>query len=671
MKVLNFPLAKVSIFFVFGIIFSKYVSLKPIVVFMPLVVSILILYVIYLKKIKSFFGFLSLIISFFLGIATCVFHNEKLKFNHYIYCIENLKSDTNLEVNVLEKLKNSETNYRYIVAVEKINNQLKTGKLILNIKNDATLSILKIGSHLKLKGSIYKNRKPNNPNQFEYAKYLENQQIYGQVYVYIEDVKIGNLYDKNLNYYAAEIRNKIILNLQKNNFSSKELNVVIALILGQQQDISPEILKDYQYAGAIHVLSVSGLHVGFILIFITFLLKPIPNSKIGSLLKVIIILICLWLFGILAGLAPCVVRSVAMFSILTIGSHLKRSVNIYHTLLVSIMIILLFKPSFLFDVGFQLSYVALFFIVWLQPLFSSIYNPKNKIVSYFWDIITVSFAAQIGTLPMSIYYFHQFPGLFFVTNLIILPFLTLILSLGVVVVILAGFNIVWLPLMHLLEKSIWLLNKIIAWVASFENFIFKDIPITSYIMLSLYLSIICWVIWAKKPSFSKLIVGLGSVLLFQIILIQTKFSNSKTTEFIVFSQKKSSLICERNGKKTMVFSNDTVLKKTKENSSLKSYLVANFSTETTINPVQNFYFFNNKKIVLLDEKTLITNEKMDVLILTNSAKINLERLFLTQKPELIVADGSNYKSYIKIWKKACEKNDISFHDTSEKGYFKL
>ncbi len=671
MKVLNFPLAKISIFFIFGILFSKYFSLNPILVFTTLVVSILILFAVYFKKLKSFFGSLSLIISFLFGIATCVFHNETLKSNHYIHGIENLKSDTDFEITVLEKLKNSATNYRYKVEVVQINNQLKTGKLILNIKNEATIPILKIGSHLKLKGSIYKNRNPNNPSQFDYAKYLENQQVYGQVYVYPEDIKIGNSIDKNLNYYAAELRNTIIFNLKKNNFNSKELNVVIALILGQQQDISPEILKDYQYAGAIHVLSVSGLHVGFILIFITFLLKPIPNSKLGSLSKVIITLLSLVLFGVLAGLAPCVLRSVVMFSFLTIGNYLKRSVNIYHTLLVSILVILLFEPSFLFDVGFQLSYIALFFIVWLQPLFSSIYIPKNKLVGYFWDIITVSFAAQIGTLPLSIYYFHQFPGLFFITNLIILPFLTLILALGVVVVILAGFDFVWLPMMHTLEKSIWLLNKVIGWVASFEDFIFKDVPITIYMMWNLYLIIILFIIWAKKPSFTKLTISLVSVLLFQILLFQTKFKTSKTSEFIVFSQRKSTLICERNGKSNTIFANDSVLKKLNQNTVLKSFLVANFNSEILKKELKNLYYFKKNKIVVLDEKTSLIGEKMDVLILINSPKINLERLFLTQKPKQIVADGSNYKSYVKIWRKIAKKYNVLFHDTSENGFFKL
>eukprot|EP01137_Pigoraptor_chileana_P007565 Opistho-2@53324 len=190
-------------------------------------------------------------------------------------------------------------------------------------------------------------------------------------------IKIGKL-QSNIWSVFSNFREKISFNLELSSISKNELNVLNALILGQQQDISPEILKDYQYAGAVHVLSVSGLHVGFIMMFITFLLKPIGNSRKGSFVKLCIIIVSLWLFAVLTGLSPSIVRSATMFSFLAIGMHLRRTVNIYHSLLVSMLLILLFKPSFLFDVGFQLSYLALFFIIWLQPILSNIWKPKNR-----------------------------------------------------------------------------------------------------------------------------------------------------------------------------------------------------------------------------------------------------------------------------------------------------
>src|SRR5690606_13387715 len=146
----------------------------------------------------------------------------------------------------------------------------------------------------------------------------------------------------------------------------------------------------------------------------------------------ILLLLSLWGFAFLAGMAPAIVRAVVMFSFVSVGKFLQRNTNIFHTLLASSAIILLWTPSFLFDVGFQLSYVALFFILWVHPIFTSFWKPKNKIKKYFLEILTVSFAAQIGTFPLSMYYFRQFPCLFFVTNILILPILSILLIYGVV-----------------------------------------------------------------------------------------------------------------------------------------------------------------------------------------------------------------------------------------------
>lgn len=677
MKVLRFPLIKITFCFVLGILFAQ--MTKPTFLFALLSLVIfssitLIINFLSNKKViyKSLFGISCILTSFFIGSFTLVINNDKLNSNHYLKDLKSVENEYSAEIIIKEKLKNTINNDRYVAKIIELNGNKSYGKIILNIRKDSLMPTLEMGSHLKVFGSFYKNRKPNNPDQFDYGKYLENQQIYAQVYADASNIKIGSQVDKTISYYASKLRNKIVHNLEKNNFNKTELSVVVALILGQQQDISQEVIRDYQYAGAIHVLSVSGLHVGCILLFITFLLKPIPNDKKGSIIKLIIVIASLWLFGILAGLAPSVVRSVTMFSFVAIGMFLRRSVNIYHTLVVSALLILLFQPAFLFDIGFQLSYIALFFIVWLQPLLASIWTPKYKIVNYFWEIVTVSFAAQIGTLPLSIYYFHQFPGLFFVTNIVILPMLSLILGIGVVVMILASVNVVWYPMMKLLEYSIWFLNKIIAWVASFEDFIFKDIPLNSYMLWSSYLLIFSLIIWSKKPTFKKLTLSLSALILVQIISIQAKYSSQNKEEFIVFNKKKSSIITERKGDKVTLYSNDSILKTTDDNLVLKSYLVANYCKIEKKETLSNLYYFKDKKILLMDSSTVyLPHEKPDILIITNSPKVNLERIFKQWKPKQVVVDAANFKSYIKIWKATCIKEKIPFHDTTEKGFYKL
>ncbi|MES2748006.1 MAG: ComEC/Rec2 family competence protein [Bacteroidota bacterium] len=673
MKVLQFPLVRITLFFVFGILVAQ--NIKPklnwvIIALFLAFFSLIFSYFFFKQRQKKpfIFGILTLVISFLVGIFTLINSIQTNNPNHYLHQLKEPEKNCLATIIIKEKLKTSANFDRYVAQLLQLNSTKSYGKVVVNIKRNNTSQPIDFGTHLKVNGTLSKNKKPNNPNQFDYAHYLENQQIYGQLYTDYSKVKTSAFANKSVSYYASKLRNKIIHNLEKNHFNKTELSVVIALLLGQQQDISQEVIRDYQYAGAIHILSVSGLHVGLILLFITFLLKPIPNTRRNSFIKLIVVVLSLWGFGILAGLTPSVVRSVTMFSFVAIGMFLRRSVNIYHTLLVSVLLILLFQPSFLFDIGFQLSYIALFFIVWLQPFLAAIWIPKNKIITYFWDIITVSFAAQIGTLPLSLYYFHQFPGLFFVTNLVVLPMLSFILGMGVVVMILASFDIVWIPLLKVLEGSILILNKIIHWVASFEGFIIKDISVNWLMMLTSYLLIFSLIIWWMQPNFKKLVFGLTVVILLQLITLQTTYSNKKQEEFIVFHRKKKTLITERNGTQVKVYTNEDAL----EISPLKSYLVANFCIIQKKQSLSKLYYFNDTKILLMDSLALYEGiEKPDVLLLTNSPKVNLERLFKLWKPSQVVVDASNFKSYVKLWKVTCRKEKIPFHDTSEKGYYKL
>jgi competence protein ComEC len=675
-KILQFPLARIFIGFLFGILLCRIVSPNPVIIFCNLVFGLIGLFVtsIYSQKkpyYKILFGSFVFLLSLFVGVSTALIHKENANPYHYTNQITDYEKVHILDLLLVEKLKSTQKNKRYITAVKNIDSERSFGKVILNIPKEDIIKNLKIGSRLEVIGIVFKNKNPLNPNLFDYGKYLENQEIYAQVYTKPKQIKIKN-YESGLWASFSNFRETIISNLEKSAISKEELNVLNALILGQQQDIPPEVLKDYQNAGAVHVLSVSGLHVGFILLFITFLLKPISNSRKGSLLKLIIIILSLWSFAILAGLSPSIVRSVTMFSFLAIGVHLRRTVNIYHTLLVSMLLILLFKPSFLFDVGFQLSYLALFFILWLQPVLSNIWQPKNKIIKYFWDIVTVSFAAQIGALPLSIYYFHQFPGLFFVTNLLILPLLGIIMAVGVIAILIATFHTVPEFIAKSITLLIYLLNGIIHRVASFDVFVFRNISFSTAMLLSSYLVIILIILWIKRPTFKKLTIALTSVIIMQIIFIIQKKETLNNRELIVFNQRKNTIITQRIGNAVTVYSNDSILKNLNSNLLVQSYLVGNFCILEEKRNIENLLYFKNKKILIIDESNVyLKNKKPDIVIITNSPKLNLDRLFSKWKPEQVVVDGSNYKTYVKIWEATCSKEKIPFHNTNEKGYIKL
>ena len=203
----------------------------------------------------------------------------------------------------------------------------------------------------------------------------------------------------------------------------------------------------------------------------------------------VLIVIMLWGFAFLTGLSPSVIRAVTMFSFFAFAKIINRDTNAINTLFLSYFTLLIINPNWLFHVGFQLSYLAVLFILWLVPVWNKVYYPKHMILKKFWGIITVTLAAQIGIIPLSLYYFHQFPGLFILTNLIVLPIIGLILFLGILLIFLSSINTVpdWFAFSY--NYLIKLLNSFISWIAEQNIFLFQDISfnfnqvIFSYLIL--------------------------------------------------------------------------------------------------------------------------------------------------------------------------------------------
>jgi competence protein ComEC len=676
MKILQFPLTKIILWFVFGILLFPYLQTKPSLAFILAGVSFCFLFFVYFLKSKNsfnsyLFALLAFCTSFLVGLSTASIHRETFHKNHYSKLLSDANYDIVATIIVTEKIKNTKKNYRYVANIQSIANKRVTGKVIFNISKKEKDLFLPTGSIVVVKGVYYKNKKPFNPNQFDYGKYLEHKEIYGQLFCKADEIKnIGE--QSSLRSYFSNVREKLIVNLKKTSLSENSLTVIVALLLGQKHDLSPVLMKEYQNAGAVHILAVSGLHVGIIMAFLLFLTKPISNSRRGKLLKIIIVLLSLWSFAFLAGLSPSILRSVTMFSFITIGMHLKKTVNIYHTLLVSIFFILLFSPSFIYDIGFQLSYLAVFFIVLVQPLLKSIWLPKNKILTYLWDIVTVSTAAQLGVMPLSIYYFHQFPGLFFITNLLVLPLLSIIMATGIVVLLVSSSTTVPDFLVQFLDKLLQLMNYFIHKIASIDTFTFQNIPFSKEMLWFCYLMIFAIIFWSFKPNLKRFSFAMSSVILVQLLFIYQKNEVENSSEGLVFNQKKNSVLSERIGSKVTFFAHDSLLTHIDENITFQSYLVGNFATLQSKKPIENLLYIHDKKIMVIDSSG-IYNPKInpDILIIRQSPKINLERLLQTMKPKVIIADGSNFKTYSKRWEATCLKQKIPFHNTHEKGFYKF
>lgn len=671
MKNLQFPLTKVAIGFVLGLLLAHSLQLDLAYGW----VGILCLFLIYLltyvfvkKKILKpiFYGLSVVVYSLALGIFTQVLHNDILYKNHYFHKIATDKQIIRLTLET--KLKPNANHHRFYAQINGLDNHKVMGKLLVSIDKEYATTEPEIGTVFELYAKIHPNSQPKNPNQFDYGKYLEKQKVYAQIYADTTNVKKLGI-QKTRHYYTYKIRNRIVSNLQKSGFGQNELSVLHALILGHQQDISPEIIQAYQYAGAIHILSVSGLHVAYIYLFLNFIFKLIPNTKKGKVLKLILLLVSLWGFALIAGLSPAIVRAVTMFSFVSFGTFINRNTNIIHTLLASMLFILLCNPSFLYEVGFQLSYLALFGIVTAYPIFEKLYTPKNEITKYIWSVTVVSITAQIWIFPLSLYYFNQFPTLFVITNLLVLFPLSIFMVYGIILSGLAFFGFTNYYLSKVMEYSIKYINEVTIRVASFEGFVFTDIPFNIGLLFGWYLLITMIYVWIKNRSYKSLMLVFSSVLLLQSIYTINRAKHNYSNEFIIFNKPKTTFLADKRANNTIFYSKDSIAIK---DNLVRSYIVGNFVASTQISSLQNFYYINNKKIMLIDSSSVFVPELTpDVLLLISSPKINLERMLQIHKPEIIIADASNYKSYVAQWQRTCEKYKIRFHATYENGFYRL
>lgn len=679
MKVLQYPLTQITLFFVFGILFNRYINLEFNAGLIAVVASFLFFSLFFIfnfrsrnKYLQNAFTAISLLLAFSIGNFSAILHQDTIYSSHYTHSGANLYDEVSVKVVIVERWKPTAYNERFVAEVYALNNAASSGKILVNFRKNKTTKEIKVGAKLAVHAKIILLQKPLNPNQFDYGSFLKNKSIYGQVYADDASISVFSSVEKNLYYYSALFRDRVISNLKNSGFNPKELAVVNALILGQRQDLDPTVLLNYQYAGAIHILSVSGLHVGFVVIFLNYFLNFLPNTNRFRVFKLLTIILMLWCFALVASFSPSVVRSVTMFSFVAIGMYMRRKTYVFYTFYCSIFLILLFESSFLFDVGFQLSYMALFFIIWLQPEFEKLWKPKNKIVNYFWQILTITFAAQLGTMPLSLYYFHQFQGLFFVTNLLIMFLITVIMGLGLFLVLVAFWTEIPSFMAKVLEKLIWLLNYIVEQIASFESFIFKDISFSFWMMATLYLAVFALGWFWIKQNFRTIAILLVGILLFQISYIAFDFNSANKEEFIVFQARNSSLILDRKGRELTVFSSHVDDIDLRNDRAIQSFNVANGTSVKNIQKVPNLMFYQNKKILVLDSTSVfVSGLKPSIVVVTQSPKLNFERILNTYKPEIVIADASNYKNVVERIRKTCRQQKIPFHAVAEKGFYRI
>ena len=304
----------------------------------------------------------------------------------------------------------------------------------------------------------------------------------------------------------------------------------------------------------------------------------------------------------------------------------------------------------------------------MQPKLSRYYRPRFYIDKLFWGILTVSIAAQLGVLPLSIYYFHQFPGLFFLTNIVVLPVIGILLGGGILLLILSVLNLLpnqYAETYNFLIKS---LNEFINWVSSQEVFLFRDIHCTLEKTFTTYFFLSALILLWHSFNYKNLIFVLVSLNLIIGFIVWGKFESSQD-ELLVFHKSRKSFIGYRSDHHFTLFRNDS-FSNFKTSYPIRNYLVHRGINQYCEESIPTTFKFRNTNILILDSLGIYSkNFQKSIVILTESPKVNLERLIDSINPQQIIADGSNYSSYVVRWKNTCRQKKLPFHNTGKKGAY--
>jgi competence protein ComEC len=391
---------------------------------------------------------------------------------------------------VSEKAPSTNNRFKYTAKLECVKSdhsfQLINEKIVLYCSDSLANKVIEPGSEIIFKTHLYEITSNKNPGDFDFKHYMRLKGIRYQATVK-KDITITDSKRDNLSTIALNIRTKLMRLYREAGIDGDEYAVLGALTLGDKDYISNEVKSYFSSSGAMHVLSVSGLHVGIIFMVLNLLLKPLNKSTKLKIIKVLLLLGSLWIYAFITGLSPSVLRSTSMFSLLVVGENINRKTNTYNTLAVSAFILLLLNPLIIFNVGFQLSYCAVFSIVFFQPRFASLYKPKNKVVKYGWDLFTVSLAAQLGTTPISIYYFNQFPSYFLLSNFIVVPAAAIILYLGMLFFAVSFIPFISGAIAFCLKYITFALNYSVKTIESLPGSVVENIAISLLAVVLLYL----------------------------------------------------------------------------------------------------------------------------------------------------------------------------------------
>ncbi|TAE88075.1 MAG: ComEC family competence protein [Bacteroidetes bacterium] len=608
-----------------------------------------------------------------LGILLHVQQNQLLQPTHFSYA----KNATYYLVRIDEKPIQKKKSYKMRASVISYLNQQgghhpTTGNILIYLANDSSSIIPQYGDVLLVEqNQVNLVLGPKNPEEFNYRRYLAFNHIHHQCYLkkatFTGKNNGNNLYKNILatqQYFTMVLKTYIA--------QPEAVAIMQALLYGYDDDIDEDTMSAYANTGTLHVLAVSGMHVGIIFYILNMLLFFMNKNKRLLFSKRVIIIASLWAYSALCGLSPSILRATVMFNFIIVAEMLNRKSSIYNTLAASCFSILCFDTNTLANVGFQLSYMAVLGIVFLQPLLYQKFIAQNWVVDQIWKITSVSIAAQVTTSPIGILYFHQFPNCFLFSNLLIIPLTTLILYGGIILLVVAKFTFIatWLgkAIMYVILFTNWLVKLVEQIPYSYVNGL--QISISQSVILYLIFLVVMGYVFYRNKLFIQSALSL-TILFFGINSFQY-IKNAKQQHIVIYSIKRDNAIhIIRGNKSVLLIDSNLRTDKQRFRFHLQQHIWSvGIKQIDTVSLTSNWQLveFNNSKILISSNKGATNQTNIDLLIVRDPIKFAI----LTQlNPKQVVLSGTLKKGYAKKLAAFCAQQHIPCHDVMSSGAFQM
>jgi competence protein ComEC len=681
------PFVRLIIPFIAGILLEWNFAFSPAFLVIPAALFVIIIFV-FLKlplSLKFFYRWIpGIAINLFLVVSgALIVYNKDIR--HEANWVGNYNTDSiavlaTLQEPLVEKAKS----YKAEASVEavNINGEWRNtkGEALIYFSKDSSMPALQYGSQVLFYKPLQSIKNSGNPGSFDYKRYNAFQDIYHQVFLKTSDYAVTKTTNESVfKNWLFDVRFLVIRKLQQYIKGDREAGVAEALLIGYRNDLDKDLVQAYSNTGVVHIIAISGLHLGMIYMALVWLLQPFKKTKWVKWFKPAIILSVLWIFTFLAGGVPSILRSAVMFSFIVLGETIDRKSSIYNTLAASAFVMLCYNPYFLWDIGFLLSYAAVISIIlFLKPVYNWFYS-KNKLIDFFWKLTAVTIAAQVLTIPIIFYSFHQFPNLFLITNCIIVPLLSVILFAELILLITSFIPVVATFVGAVTGEMLAFMNGFIESINHFPLAVYEGIQnnLAETILLYIFIVGICY--WLLYKTKAALFTGLAAIFVFIAIDGYENLRLKQQLKVIVYNVPQHNAI-DFVSARQYAFVGDTALLDDdylknfhlKPSRTLYRLQSANYLPALYISyPFMQFY---GKRILLIDKPFKFESPdkiQLDVIIVSKNPRVRIAELAAVFDCKQYVFDASNSTWKIKQWKQDCDSLHLQSYATPDKGAFEL